>query len=247
MVPHFMSAPADLTVTQALRWAQAFSLGADKPLARAIVNTVLRDRLPNDEFWNEAIRFLVHQSVGPTEATDIIDFLYRQRCISGTRAYGLIDFHRPLQPDFSVAGRSLHWLRQRMAYWRDEVETEPVHVPSVQCDTWQSIDIGHFQKPNADGKWTITEITSSAELRAEGLSMRHCVYSYLARCRRRLTSIWSLKQVSGQDDTRVLTIEVHNRSRSIVQVKGKRNRHPTGDEMSVVKTWAQAENLRVTL
>ncbi|MFK7820788.1 MAG: hypothetical protein AB8G99_18865, partial [Planctomycetaceae bacterium] len=189
MVPHFMCAPADVTVRQALRWAKARSLGAGKEFARAIAGTRLRQELPDEEFWNRVISFLVREEVGITEAGEIVEFLYRQKFMKGSEAYGLLGVNRPLQPKLDIAGRKLNWLRQRMANWRDEV---PMPELQISNNAWAPTGISGFRKPNVDGLWTITEITSLTRLRAEGAIMRHCVFSSMSDCRKPHSSIWSL-------------------------------------------------------
>ncbi len=244
MVPHFMTAPADLTVTQALRWAQVFAFGGDKKLARAIVGTRLRDIQADELFWDQTVAFIVRESIGPIEAVEVIDFLHRQRFQTGTRAYNLINFNQPLQPELSLKGRTRVWLRRHMANWRKDIGIlEP--LPG-RVTHWAPADIRPFRKQRAEETWTITEITSREELGAEGGTMGHCVFSYLTRCRRNLSSIWSLQRCSASQNTRVLTIEVRPRSREIVQVRGKRNRRATGDELNLIRNWAATEQLKMT-
>ncbi len=89
--------------------------------------------------------------------------------------------------------------------------------------------------------YTITELINSAELEEEGLTMRHCVASYRPLCESGEESIWSLtvEDASGQAD-RLLTLEVRNRNREIVQARGRCNRLAEIDELHILSQWMRA-------
>lgn len=242
MVPHFMTAAADLTIPQALRWAQVRGLGGEESLAGAIIGSRLARFQNSEPFWNDVIEFLVRESVGPNEATGLIDFIHAQRFVSARTAYGL-NLDRPIAPQLSLRHRDLMWLRRYITNWRADFR---VHEPLFGID-WQPLGIASFERSTTHGVWTITELTSSEELRIEGGILNHCVYSYRSDCRRRTSSIWSLRHRSAERTARVLTIEVDPRTRRIVQVKGKGNRRPSFAELDVIKQWAHATELAVTV
>jgi hypothetical protein len=93
--------------------------------------------------------------------------------------------------------------------------------------------------------WKIEEIPSAIALTAEGSEMRHCVYAYAPACERRRTSIWSMTLSDGAATHRVITIEVRNAERRIVQARGKYNRVITAMELSILAAWAGQNGLRV--
>ena len=68
--------------------------------------------------------------------------------------------------------------------------------------------------------------------------MGHCVAAYWRLCESGLASIWSLsvEDASGQVE-RLLTLEVRNADRTIVQARGKLNRLPSLDELDVLTRW----------
>ena len=74
--------------------------------------------------------------------------------------------------------------------------------------------------------WTIHELTSKKELTLEGRAMNHCVASYVSNCRRGSKSVWSMQVDAEGHSARVLTIAMHNRSRNIVEVRGRFNAVP---------------------
>lgn len=71
--------------------------------------------------------------------------------------------------------------------------------------------------------------------------MGHCVGSYARSCASGLVSIWTLRvsDVSGPD-TRLLTLEVANHGRRIVQARRKFNKMPDPKELSVLGRWSLA-------
>ena len=77
--------------------------------------------------------------------------------------------------------------------------------------------------------------------------MRHCVATYANACAAGHSSIWSVRHrwcdegVTGS----ALTIEVHPRTASIVQVRGTANARPSGWPLELVRRWAAREGLRV--
>jgi PcfJ-like protein len=95
---------------------------------------------------------------------------------------------------------------------------------------------GHYRKV-----YTISELLSSRELEDEGRAMSHCVGSYAGSCASGRTSIWVLKVADAYDrETRLLTLEVWNASRQIVQARQKFNTEASPKELSIVRRWASA-------
>ena len=93
--------------------------------------------------------------------------------------------------------------------------------------------------------WTIRELTSGAQLQAEGRKMQHCVATYLHSCRVGRASIWSLQVEQKKGPIRMLTIQVDIRLRRIVQVSGRRNAEPTELGRKVMARWATAAGLTI--
>src|SRR5262249_30474269 len=134
----------------------------------------------------------------------------------------------PLDPSFSVKGRSLESLRRYMANWRTHRMAKlSISGPMVPASTWTPTPIGAFPHPEGDTLWSIEELLSDRELRVEGGIMQHCVARYIHDCARRRTSIWSMKAQQGATRRRVLTIEVLPECRTIWQARGKKNAPPS--------------------
>ena len=91
------------------------------------------------------------------------------------------------------------------------------------------------------------ELHNGAALYAEGKAMRHCVYTYLDKCRSRESSLWSLRLKTCEGDKRIATIEVNLRSRSIIQVRAQWNRKPGLQSSYVIHQWARSVGLHYAL
>ena len=88
--------------------------------------------------------------------------------------------------------------------------------------------------------WEIDQIISRHALLTEGRSMQHCVASYWSKVRSGGCSLWSVRR-SGY---RTLTVEVSSDC-AVVQVKGRRNRRPSPEELAVVERWARENGLNM--
>jgi hypothetical protein len=247
MARHFMLAPDDLSVEQALRWAQVRGLGGNATLARVIVHTSLGATTTDEPFCESLVRFLIRNGpLSSDEVRQIIQFVHEQRFQPAESTWGFGGGPEPLQPDFTVRGQSLRSVRRHMAHWREEViRMHPALV--VRSDTiWPATDIGPFRYDDGTRLWTIEELLSGKALRIEGNIMRHCVATYIHACFRRRTSIWSLKAHRGECSRRALTIQVSPRTRSILQAKGPKDTAPDEHSWSILNRWAKQEGLAIS-
>lgn len=89
--------------------------------------------------------------------------------------------------------------------------------------------------------WRLRELRSPLEISVDGRVQCHCVETYISRVRTGEVSIWSARR--GEE--RCLTIEVRNRTREIVQVRGKRNRLAVPEEVGMLRAWASQAGLRL--
>lgn len=82
------------------------------------------------------------------------------------------------------------------------------------------------------GSYQLKVLCSQQELRAESRTMQHCVQIYWNRVLSGASIICSLRRVHSED-TPLVTVELDNAGH-IVQIKGKRNRGPTQQELALV-------------
>jgi hypothetical protein len=96
--------------------------------------------------------------------------------------------------------------------------------------------------------WRVEELCSVDDLRNEGKVMSHCVARYAYRCRMGSSAIFSLRHYKANLEgptqvTSYATIEVHPRSRKVVQIRGIRNRTVNNTIMTIIHEWSAAKGL----
>ena len=222
----FLQAPTNASVREAIFLAIVESYEGDRRIA-----SLSQSDMPVNAFWVEVIHWLCRHMIDPTVIRPLCDFIeHKKRELS--------DQGR----EFKMKGRSPDRLLQEMEEWHTDLakqnSVDGVFKPSYKYNN------GRWEHGSGNNKtvWTIREILSFKELRAEGRAMRHCATSYRYRIERGACSLWSLSQY----DTRVCTVEVNNKFNTVVQVRGKFNRRATQQEMGIVNRWAMENGLRVS-
>ncbi|MCW3053261.1 MAG: hypothetical protein JWN14_2431 [Chthonomonadales bacterium] len=219
---HFLQAPENDSIVSALRWGQILALGGDASLAHAVAETRLSDILPDEPFWHSVLHFFVNQpDLSPHRVGPLVDYIHARKFGETT------DFNLAPEPGFSMKGRTLPALQKRMEEWHALLAKEAKR-PSV---SWEPSGIAPFVVTERDpfgatNDWTLLELTTNKALQEEGSEMRNCVRTYAEGCQRGTTSIWSLRIRSGRNERyrSLLTIEVNNTRRAIVQVRGMCNK-----------------------
>lgn len=242
----FMQAPDDLVPMAAIRWSHVRSLGGSNHLARLLADkTVLGAPTEHEVFWESVIRFLVRNyPISDDEVVAIVQFVHQQRFQPAETAWGPGAGQQPLQPEFTLQGRTLMSLRRHMANWRTELLAK-LPLPVASTPEWKKTDIKPFRSARKESLSMIDELLTDKELRVEGGIMRHCVATYSQDCARRRTSIWSLKIQEGERRKRLATIEVIPRTRTVWQIKGRANSPPNETALEVIQQWADREGLQI--
>jgi hypothetical protein len=245
---HFLQAPDDVTVLQALRWGQILALGGDARLARALLATRIGESFDGDSFWITVARwFIAHAMLDTRWFGPIVDYLNHQRF--GPREPGAADAtnHAPPQPNLTMKGRTADSLLRAVQAWHRELARDNTY----QLTEWRPSGIDAFQylEGSESGQnlkyWTIRELLGSKALFVEGRRMKHCVATYASSCARGASSIWTLELETDEGRRKLLTIEVNNAARLICQVRGKANRMPNDKERSILRRWATEAGLTV--
>jgi hypothetical protein len=234
MCHHFMQSPPGFSFFEAVRSAQVAALGGSRQLARAICTTDLGRGAQLDEgFWLSVIRWFCEQpDVDVNQVGPLVDY---------------IEHERAENPDYSLKGRTARSLTQRMAEWHRQLALEK-RLYGIKFNP-SDIEEGIWEMPSRHGNartkviWTMEEVLTSKLLQEEGKVMKHCVYIYASKISSGLCSIWSLRN----DGQRVLTVEVLNESRMIIQARGKCNRAPKRVELNFLNRWARENGLKVEI
>jgi hypothetical protein len=245
----FLGSDDHLEIEYALRKAELLGLGAGDDLVDAILASRQATDLAHGAFWRTVWRFLIANmgAIPMTQVRPLIDFLYtiRQERIAVETIAGTV-YREPPQPDFSMKARTPRSLLRLMEQWHRGLGR------SAEGITWEPSPLRSMviEAPRRDPsapllRWEFVELTSGADLRAEGAALKHCVASYASRCRRGGAWIWSLRRKSGSKVRPVLTIEIDPRRSAIVQARGFRNRGPSGRELELLRAWVARERLRL--
>ena len=219
----FRRTPDHVALVPALRRAEVLGLGGSEALAGAVLETHLAHDFEHAAFWRAAIVWLVRRADG----------------IAAARVRAIVEFLRGAVVEGPDADR---WLRGRP-------------LASVERDALAWHGTGGWRRSRwrelaweaeASAEWSIVELCDGAALRREGRRMHNCVASYVPRCARGRSSIWSMRRRAGGDAARsVLTIEIDPRRATIVQVRAPRNAAAPGDARAVLERWAAREQLAV--
>ncbi len=252
MAHHFLTAPEDYTINEALRWGQVHALGGNRHLAEALRGTYLVSALDTndtdprdfwfveDDFWISVIRFFIQNPrLNTRHISPIIDYIRHQKYGDPQRNI------EPAHPNFSMKGRTPEALLREVEAWHQELY-RPAEKEMRRC-RWKGAGIGAFRFQQGSRTWDIMELTNEAELYTEGKDMRHCVRTYLRLCMSGETSIWAMA-IKDEGETvwkKAVTIAVDPRSRQITEVRGRSNRLPTQEEKSILERWAAKENLEI--
>ncbi len=201
------------------------------------------------------------QAIGTREeetfAATVLGWL-AQNPVEATQLGPLLDYltyRRRQDASFAMSGRSVAALVRGMAEWhRDLAQTKVVHGAAFAPSgfTKGTFDLSERAR---DGEvktqiWRVEEVLTGKELAAEGRRMGHCVYSYAWAIERGHTSIWTLTLEDGQGTTgrwAMLTVEVRNESRAVVQARGRYNRRATSAEHRILVRWAGQNGMTVSV
>ena len=251
MAHHFLKAPKQYTVDEALRWGQIHALGGDKRLVDAFRGTSLIRNFSNDDFWLNVFRFFIaNPMLDVNHVNPIVDFIWNQK-FENQQIFvdrGVVEEIDPPQPNFTMRGRTPETLLHQVNEWHRQLGKD-TGENNLQ---WTRSKIGelrlreHGNEKNSMRFWILRELLNTDELIDEGRAMNHCVRSYAKSCYIGKTSIWTLETEDDDNGRRkVLTIEVLLVEKLIRQVRGKRNRLPTLKEKSMLSRWAKKEKLEI--
>jgi hypothetical protein len=227
-----MQAPEGYSLTQALRYGQIMGLQEDKRLVEAVLATKLGREFKNEEFWMSVIfMFLNNPMMDRRVLPQVVDYIDFQKFAPNAP-----------HPGMSMKGRNPQALLDEVEAWhnkiskdrgRDYMEWHPTGIHGFHTtETFQ----------NHPRHWKIEELTNSKQLSDEGRSMHHCVASYKYSASQGRCSIWSLKC----DGERLVTIEVNNSNKLIVQARGKFNKMPEGKSVEMIRKWASEQELGIS-
>lgn len=252
---YLFSTPDDYNFFEAFRRSQVLALGGDERLANSIVSSKLNDRLTEkqDDFWSTTIQFFVNTPMFDVDKIPtIIDYISNQKYERSRRLVdGVWQMCPPIQPGFSMKGRTINSLLTQTEEWHAHINRGlPKNSRKSANFSWDGFNINNWAKSVGKDehkiRYDIIQLLSSGELAQEGRDLGHCVSSYVGSCSSKKCAIFSLRSQQYINFGKpILTIEVRN-NMQIVQIKGKSNRQPSRYEFDLVSEWANKEGLSIS-
>ena len=235
MAHNMMNEPTAIvsTIEEAMRWGQVSAIGGDKKFYDKIkflrpldINCAHNeDAVARNKFWQTVMEwFLRHPMLDYEHYGPIVDYVNNHK------------FHDNAEnPDFEIVGRSPLALMHSVDEWHGTLNKGGCKDVIEWND--QNIDWIWEEKKNDTliDEWTIIELTSNHELKAEGKAMKHCIYSYVDSCKAGQRSVFSL----CKNLQRVATIACNPSSHIILDVRGHCNKTPNGHEIAIINKWAR--------
>jgi hypothetical protein len=242
MCHELLATPADYKLLDAIRRVQSRAAGCDARFFDAWRTTRYAQHIgtkEDEEFW--ATTLLWFSNVPMLEASQVAPL------------YDYISHRRREDERFSMKGRSGPAMIRAMNDWHGTVVKTQHLTARFPASGLSEAD---FNDSRRDPKgnhikevWRFRELLTAKSLAEEGSRMGHCVFSYAWRIEKGDTSIWSVQMEDGQGETgnwHMVTLEVRNDLRRVVQAKGRFNRSMSPTEVRIVRRWAGLNNLAMT-
>jgi len=224
---HFLSSPPDLMPGEACMWTEIMRIGGTAVEYRRLAERAAFFLDPTHStssgshlhFWRETVKWMAKNR------TDLTDDMCPMILSWAMHRYTEAEARE-------LAGFAWKGWSPARAY---ELGLEYYYsrIKQVADYKWKPHNWNFaYTTPNGI-KWSIVELTSGAQLHAEGDALEHCVAGYGPRCVAGHSAIFSLQR----EGKRIATIELDPHSRRLVQVRGKHNRGATDEELAIVNHW----------
>jgi hypothetical protein len=215
-------------------------LGGSHKLSCAVAASRLGRDAANATFWRTALRFVVaHPEIPLSYISSILDFIQSIK-FAGEEVLSAngVETRAASWPGFTMEGRTQNSLLRLVRAWNSELDGVGPIGFSWKESGFQAYRFVEKRPDEPDLDWSVVELLNSSALHAEGRAMRHCVHTYANKCRRRETTIWSLRLRVDGEEKRKATIEVDPQRNCIVQIRAKRNRRPGVHSRRIIRQWA---------
>jgi hypothetical protein len=237
MCHDLLQTPADVSFFKALRRTEVRAGGGDLRFLGTWMGTQAGRRLhsaADEAFWATVIEwFAKNPMADPNQVGPLVDFIAHRR---------------QQDAEFSMKGRGILAMLRAMAEWHGQLaEAKVVYGVIFGASGFRPFALERSARDPSGNyvteAWKVEEILSSRRLAEEGRALSHCVYSYASSVEQGHTSIWSL----SLDGQKLVTVEVRNQARRVVQVRGKFNRAASSREFAIIAQWAGASGLQLDL
>jgi hypothetical protein len=230
MAHAFRETPAQYTVEQAIRRAQAIGFGANAQTAEAIAWSATIEEIVNAGFRAAVISFIA--KVKETPAFDrlqqVIEFLAAMHVADNA---------------YSLRGRTWVSVSRQAAEYHAELAKKKA---AESFSDWVRSTIKDYEVEKESGIFKIVQLDTSEALYEEGHEMSHCVAEYAYDCTEGGVAIFSLRRFAADEENfeRLATIEVQLAYKEIVQAKAEYNEMISEEANDLILEWAKAEGLK---
>lgn len=218
-------APADLSISQAMRWAQAVALGASDGLARIFATSRMNRENATYPIWQQFMEMVI-KSGRRGHLGMMIDHLAQR-------------LNETWPEDFNLKGTTLEELtnaaRQRFRKLQEigiaqgmAITKEDLYDPRIRAkligllrDRWDPMPgIPSFSRQVDSCRYEVTELCSQQQLTNESKQLRHCVETYAHHCRSGNCALFSLRLHDSDGAVySVVTVDVNPRTREVWQAR----------------------------
>lgn len=234
LIRWFVQAPAEFTPTRARVWAEIRAIGGGDDELRRIeaqpgyafhqIDWTDEDapgctRLEFRAFWDDSVRWLARHREALTDEMCALILPWA--------------LHMLTEGCFSWKGRSpVQAHRLALEYDR---QLRRRHCPNEDL-SWTARGWDQVWADREGIEWSMTELTTGAELHHEGRAMSHCVAGYAAGCATGDSAIFSLR-LAGE---RRVTVEVNPVTKAVVQAFGPGNCKLTPEDKMALAWWSES-------
>ena len=223
------------------------SLGASEPIIRLFEDFIrhpehdqnLQKELDN---WNPIVQKLNCKAFEELEegfARQLLGYLYH--CIRDKNGFSIKKY------SFNqLVNEANHYYQQiaERAAERARRELERLKSKQAPANHWKPHKkIKPWEYQIRGECYKIEELLNAKELAKEGNVMRHCVGTYINRCKNMPVSIWSLRQYQAKGWRSLVTIEIF-RDR-IIQTAARFNARPKPAHAELIRLWATQESIAI--
>ena len=161
------------------------------------------------------------------------------------------------EKNFSFSGRTMTSIVALANEWHAEILNERqtrsavssmANKQSAKPIRWNGISISTSRFEQDKCAWLFSQLHTVQDLLNEGRTMKNCVSSYAAKCAAGDCAIFHVSCLftDTQRAEDKATLEV-SRSRALVQAKAKCNAKVSPLTMSIIRKWAQANKIKLSL
>jgi hypothetical protein len=239
-------APRDVSIAQGLRWGQVLACGGTLLLANAVVSSRMAHDMTHDAWWSRLIEKFSAVGNNFTRYFGLVADLFMEMFY--------LEQHEKVTRFLALPLKEL--VAHAWHYWTDALAALSVHLPewqqrsvaqlscrqqlsSMMRQCWRPMLPSSLQRRYVvkHGVIEMRELTSAAELIAEGRAMRHCVATRSSHCLRNDSSILSITIHAYGEEER-LTVEVCRETRKVREIRGRYNRQLSPQAWSALEKWA---------